>query len=733
MRRTLPVLCALFAHGVSTAAAQSRIRGIVVDSATGAPLDQVLVRGPTGSVTSDRFGRFVLAVNGFPARLLISRIGTRPLAIQFDASVDTLVRFPLAAIPIRVADLVVAGHEASATDLGRWSIPVNGDALLPAVGRDLFRDLLAAPAVTQSTLVSARPLIRGYDPGEATIRLDGFDLPDPYHIARAFSAIPVDGVDRVSVATAPLDVGIGATSGAAVDISGRSAPPAGSTGGIALDPLSISGWLGGAPGGTPLFGVARSATVSTVAKVAGVRLPYTVQDGYGSILLQRHGTPWLRGTLFASRDLVNDDASTDAMHWGVRAAGVRADVWRRGAARLELTGFATSFDEVIDRFELQGSLVDVRNTFSRTGGGAEWSVTDADRRLILGATVADRRLANHVNVLRGGLLSANVEDARLETGIYGSWSSSVGRGGVTLGARYDQAGNVSALQPRVHLSFRLGAGWTLGAAAGRSARLYHAVSDPRGIPELVFYDLWYVAGAGGIPVAKVDHVVLSADWARGVWSFRAAAYGSRGTGMVEVRPETDQTASPSGLRFGDSRTRGIELQGGLGGADRSVTLSYALTWSERRWDATWVPWVQDRRHLVRLASQLGIGKGWHLVAMAEGMSAAPLTPVAQVILVQPEAGGPIQPGYIYGPENSARGAGTFRIDAGLERRFRGPWGSRGTLTASVTNLNFGPVAPLKPEDAADLRYSVSAPSGPIQYQRRFDLPAIPTLGLRFEF
>lgn len=333
----------------------------------------------------------------------------------------------------------------------------------------------------------------------------------------------------------------------------------------------------------------------------------------------------------------------------------------------------------------------------------------------------------------GGLLSAALDDARTELGAYASWSDHLGSGSVEAGLRYDLAGKVDALQPRLRAEWPFGRGWSVGGAVGRSARLYHAISDPHGEPELVFYDLWFVAGEQGIPVAQVDHAMLLASWQERALSFRAAAYLSRGTGMVEVRPETDQTLGGSALRTGESRTRGLEFQGGMNGSGRSITLSYALTWSERDWGAGWIPWAQDRHHLVRLAAQTGIGSGWRLSTMVEGMSAAPLTPVAYVAPNDPFPGEPgAVPSYVYGPEGSARGSGTFRVDVGVERAFGGPWGSRGAFTASITNLTFGPAAPIRPEEVSNLLY---VPEGPhqVRYERLFDLPAIPSVGLRFEF
>jgi len=722
-----PVLVLALLAAVTPAAAQVRVHGVVVDATGGAPLEQTRVTGPERQVTTtDRFGRFTVVAAGYPLRLVVARIGYAPDTLELDAQPEGIVRVELRPRPVQVSEIVVTtgGADPGLADLGRWTVPVAEGVVPAAVAPDLFRDLAIVPGVTQSTILSARPIVRGYDAGEVTLRLDGFELPNPYHIARAFSSIPVEAAERVSVATAPLDVTLGGTSGAAVDIVGRVGETGGAGGGAALTPITLDAWAEGGTDGITLFGAGRAATVGTIARMAGKEFSYGFKDGYGSLLGLRRGVPWLRLTGFASEDHVDDTEGGDAMRWGVGLLGVRADLWRRGAQRLELSAQVTDFHETVDHLQIRGAFVDVRNEFGRAGGGVEWGAGAAQGRAVVGMAAARRRIDNDVRVSGGSLVPAALRSTVTEVGAYGAVSRVLGTTTIDLGLRYDGAGPVGAWQPRIRGEIRLDGGWSLGIGAGRSARLYHTVSDPGSEPELVFYDLWFVAGEDGIPVALVDHAMLSLGWGDGRFSFRSALYGSRGEGMVEVRPETDQSPGGGALRIGDSRTCGLELQGGVSGTGRSLTVTYTLSWSERDWGEGWLPWIQDRRHLVRVAAQTSLGTKWRLNALAEGMSAAPLTPVEYVV--------PVEPIYVYGRENSARGSGTFRLDLGVERAFQGPWGSNGTFTASVTNLTFGPVAPLAPEDPTGL-YPTGGPTHAVRYVRMFDFPAVPTIGVRLEF
>lgn len=716
-------------------AAQERVAGIVLDSATRAPLEKARVRiegGATG--LTDRFGRFSL-VGVFPVRLLVSRIGARPVALTLPTAPGSIIEVTLVAAPIQIADLVVTGGrdlDPGLAEVGRWTVPQDGGGAPAVVARDILRDLAATPAVTQSTVLSARPLIRGYDAGEVTLLLDGFDLPTPYHLARAFSALPTEAVEQTSVITAPLDPSVGGTTGAAVDIVGRiGGGGPGQRGGVALTPVSMDAWMGGGRA-VRGFAAGRVLTLSSAAKLAGRRLPYSFRDGYGSLVFAPGGLPRIRVTGFASRDTAGESGGDQWMRWGTTLLGVRSDAWRGRTSRLELSAHYSAFDQLVDGIEIRGGRIDVRNEFSRVGLGAEWNRAGAGGRVAVGVAPGWRHIVNHVASNSSGVATADADTRVSELGTYAALSHGLGSGRVDWGLRLDQAGSNRAWQPRVRAAWPVGNSLTLEAGVGRSARLFHAVSDPRSMPEIVFYELWLEAGKGGVPVGRIDHAATAATWHRGGVSVRGALYASRGEGMVEIRPETEQGLATSEHRVGRARTLGAEVQAGVNGAKGSLTATYALTRSDRDWGGGWIPWRQDRRHLVRVAGQTEMS-GWRVSVLAELLSAAPLTPVDHIAdATVPDGTVGLEPRgvYVYGAENSARSAATFRADLGLERSFGGPWGSRGALTLSVTNLSFGPLAPIGPRDAGEPYPDIS---DGVKYERIFELPALPSFGLRFEF
>jgi hypothetical protein len=258
------------------------------------------------------------------------------------------------------------------------------------------------------------------------------------------------------------------------------------------------------------------------------------------------------------------------------------------------------------------------------------------------------------------------------------------------------------------------------------------VSDPRSEPDLTFYDFWLSASDSGIPVATADHLAAELDFRSGLLSGRMSVFAARASGLVELLPGSDRRppgASP--FRTGRGRTRGLEVQVGVAGtATRrsSLSVAYVVSASERDWGSGWIPWSEDRRHLLRVLGQLQPSSRWIFFGTFEGQSGVPLTPIDQVSPINHlSLGGE----YIYGPENSIRSGGTARIDFGARYLFGGPWGSRAALGLAVLNVAFGPVAPAIPRDPD--HFLGDPPSIRIGWERLFVLPPIPTITFRMEF
>jgi len=436
------------------------------------------------------------------------------------------------------------------------------------------------------------------------------------------------------------------------------------------------------------------------------------------------------------------------MDWSTLLLGARWQALDDGRHGASLWASANHFAEDAADVPARATRLDLRNNFERIAAGADAALEGPGARLSFGFSAGTRSIANRIAPLSGAEFPAtDIVGRRFEWSTYGELTGNLGRASLQAGIRMDAAGGARAWQPRGRIALPLAPDASLGVAAGRTAMLYHLVSAPHAEPDLAFYDFWLAAGERGVPVPTVDHATVDLDLARGSVAGRLSLFASRGRGLVELRPVSDQRADvTSPFRYGRSRGTGLELQLALRGDSvraNALSVSYVLSWAQRDWDGRWVPWSLDRRHLFRLDARRSLGKHWSASVAFEAMSGPPLTPVDGVFIVgfpdptghgvTRDSGLGLGPAYVYGEENSARSSGTARLDLAARYTFTGPGKSRMTLGFSVLNAGFGPVAPLHPNDAGFDPSDSGVLHGRVRYERVFDLPAVPSLTLRVEF
>lgn len=733
---------------------QALVRGTVLEERSLAPLSGATLKASSAPrvASSDQFGRFAIWVAGFPDTLTVAVIGYRPTVIVLAGAPSTPLRIVLAPAVTVLSDVIVSGgapSSGSSLDVGRWRTPLTAiRSVPPAVEPDVFRALALVPAVNFTSPLSARPLIRGFDAGESNVRIDGFEVLNLYHLGRAFSAFPAEATAQVELTTAPQSTSVGQSLAGTIDILGRTGAADQTHGGASLSLASVSGWAGGGRD-VRWFGAARAVHFSALDAVSNTGVPYDFQDVYANVAFGSPEEPRGKVVVFGSRDHLFDAQLGSGMDWNNVLVGSRWIALEASQFTLAVAGSATRFSEDVTDVAARRSRIDVRNRFGRVLGEAEVRLHLPAAQGTLGVALGHRAVQNRIVPISGDDFQlTDVDLHRLEISAFAGWSQQLKATSFELGMRTDIAGGVDVWQPRVRALTRLGSGVSVGVSAGRTARLYHLVSDPEAEPDLAFYDFWLNAGEENVPVPVADHASLEVNLSRGAVSGRLSLFGSRARGLVELRPETDQTSTiPSPFRFGKGRSRGAEVQlavRGSGERASSVSLAYVFARTERAWDGEgWLPWGRERRHLVRILGQTHLGSRFSLFSAAEGASAAPLTPVASVINVgtpDPEDGGvgrgpgAGRPSYLYAAENSTRGSSTWRIDVGTTYRFKGPWETSMEAGLSIINLGFGPVAALRPVDPAELLSSISAGTPTyVRYERLYDLPAVPTLTLRMEF
>ena len=732
------------------ARSQNPLAVTVVDSVSNLPVPEAVARLVRGrrSVRADRLGRVRFGAVERPETLVVVGIGFLPETLLVTDDLSE-VRVFMRQHPVTLADLTVTAlrsDDLAPAAVGSWVVPREVLAALPpAIEPDPLRALVAVPGVAFSSPLSARPIVRGYAAAESVVRLDGFELVNPYHIGRVFSALPLDVTRSVEVAVTPHRVTDAETLAGVLDFAGvASGVPEQRNGGVDLTISSATTWHGW-QGPFRGFAGARLASLKTVTDAIGEAFQYDFKDAY-----VRQRVPWPRGrwtdlTIYASNDLLGKRGATPGMGWTNLLFGQRTRLVDRTRWALDLTASVNSFSLDGRQIEARRSLIDVRNRLDRTHVGSEVRGWLGGMEWHAGLGIGRRLAANEIGVVQRGDFAPRATRSRItEASGFASARLAVGTATLYAGARVDASLRAVAWQPRLRVSMSLGEAVVAALSYAKATRLFQLVSDPQPEPTLTFQEFWLTAGDSAVPTPVVHHASAEVDVSGRRGTVHVAAYFSHGHGLGEVRPYVDQRDT-SAFRFGSSRTAGLEVRFAnhpRTERDVAVVVSYALGWSQRRWeDGVWRPWVLDQRHRVRVQAQVPLGRRWRLLALAEARSAQPVTRVAEVFYQEPVRfpGDTITRRFLfaqplYAPEGSARGLGVFWADLGANVWFGGPGRSRITVGLSLTNLTMGPIAPLEPVPlGALMRPDGTYESGGWRYKRRFWLPVVPSVTVRVVF
>ncbi len=726
----------------SALALQTPVRGRVVAAENGQPLADVSVYALVSrrGAETDRYGRFVVWLNVVPDTLVCRFIGRLSERVAIDDTLRQEIVVRLSTTAVAVPGVVVEGEAGRRADdaaaAATWNLPREAVAAVPgAVESDVFRGLALSPAVGYSTPLSSQPFVRGTDPGAVSYKLDGFTIINPFHVGRIFSALMPQAVQGATLVAAPFDVEYGDATAGVIDAQLREGGDS-AHGGLQASFVSVSAWGGGAAGSHRWFTAWRHGFLEHI-KGPLQDVPYRFNDVYSRLAI---AAPWgpVNVTGFWSGDRIVQRTTGHGVEWTNALLGVRAPLSLGRSGRVELWGETSWFREDVIQLPIRGLDTDVHNRFSTSALGARLQFTGTRASASFGAEIRRRHMSNDI---LGGPQSAPGVDA---TGTFGAFSAAVerrtGRLTVRAGLRLDANERMAAWQPRFHVGTDLGAGWSLGAAAGRTARLYHVINEvlPGAEDILSVYDLWRPAGQNGTPLSTADHALIELKRAGTGRSFRTSAFYSRLRGVGEVRGSIIQASEGAFFRFGTGRVWGVDAQLALAGPQRSLTASYVLSWSRRSWDspdAPEIPWRYDRRHQARVFGSLVAGHGWRLHVLGELISSDPITPALGTM-----SGASLLPDgtlarnfgvstLVLGPENSARGGWMGHVDVGFHKEIGGPGRSVGRLGISVLNLGFTPIAPGVPE----IKYDDNTGFSRVLYTPRLFLPPIPTLTFMLEF
>ena len=737
------------------------VRGTVVAAAGTTPIANasIVSRRSGSSTTSDRLGRFTI-VTSVPDTLIITAIGWRPDTIPVAAPLPAPLTVALERAPVIISDLIATAPAVRPLDLsdhGRWQMPMAAARTVPpAVETDVYRALAMIPAISFSSPLSARPLMRGYDAQEVTTRIDGFEVLNLYHMGRLFSSFPADAAEELTVTAAPYTAAHGGATAGLIDITGRTGRLDRFHAGGGVSYGSLSGYAGGGNDQLRYFGNARVFYWKSLELIPNLDIPYHFEDLYGGLVFGPAERPTGRLTLFATQDRAGPtDGNRTHLHWDNAMLGGRWRLRDGAHTTFEVSTSAAHFGQTGEDVPGLHSIANanLRNRFTRLAVTGDLVTVFERTRVASGLAIGWRNVVNQIvdapldfnpNPDPFGAPRAAIDIGRLEVGGYASVSRRLGPFTAEAALRVDAAGPQTSVQPRLHARWSPSRRVGLSAGVGRTSRLYHLLGEARSEPDFDFLDFWLPAG-DSVPTAQVDHVTLDLNLDLAPFLGRISVFGSRGAGIGELTPETVQRQSGpfEFFRFGRSRTRGIEAQLAYRGgpsSPHSLSISYVAGQSERDWGTGWVRWSLDRTHQVRGFGQIKLG-GITWFGALDAATGSPITPIDFGLdnttapgLPSTVVPGRVVPVAIYGRENAARTSGTFRIDAGFGYSFGGPNRRRFTLGASVINLLATAVSPFGYiRGGGEGPLALDPQGGPTPYRRLFSLPPIPTITLRAEF
>jgi outer membrane receptor protein involved in Fe transport len=586
---------------------------------------------------------------------------------------------------------------------------------LPTMGDDPTRTLATLPGITASDR-SANFSVRGGEPGEARVVLDGLDIDEPFHLKdfAAFSSI-VDAatVDRVDVLTGLFPVEYGDVAGGVIDLSTIDTADTGRT--IAGISTINAGFLSGGRLGTrdgSWLVSARSwrpdALVDSVA-IGGDGINPAYNDLLGKLQFRLPGGSLLSAHLLASQDTLayrNDSgdsrvAAADEhryawvnwkMPWSPRLyshtvlSSARVSRARHGAA----TGALNATTQVDDA-----------RSYGSFALKQDWIFEAGERSLLkwgfdlrhLEAEYAYRSHVERVDPFAAtdpGAVAVVDRDLLLdpagdERGLYLAGRLRVAAPlTVEAGVRRDRLGLTSETltSPRVNIAWSLGERTTVKSGWGR-------FYQPQGIHELPIED----GVVDFFPAPRAEQRQIDFDHLfRNGLRLNLSIYD---THIARPRPRFENLFDPFQL-FPESepdrtridparaRVRGIEL--GLAGDRRhglAWRASYALASAEDEIAGAWVPRSWDQRHTLNFNLDFRPREHWEVSLTGLYHTGWPTTEVRAEQVQNPDGSSGILP--ILGPRNARRYSPYHRLDLKLTRRFV-VGGATLSLYLEVTNL-----------------------------------------------
>ncbi len=320
------------------------LRGFVTDADNGEPLELVnaalakrgrIVRG----VATNRDGLFVMS--DIPAgRYLFQAtfVGYRPFADSLIVRPGDrlLIDVALAFGDARLGELLVESERiggAANITAGQQTVRPADIELIPApdLSADLAGLLTALPGVVSVGDRGGRLFIRGGEPSQNLVQVDGAMVYQPFHILGFYSAFPADLLNTTDIYAGGFGSKFGERISSVIDVSTRAGNNRSFAGSVTLSPFISAARLEGpiVPHRWSFLLSARESLVDGGAsRIIGEDLPFSFGDVFAKVSGQLGPSGRLSGTILRTHDrgtIARDlgAGTPDEIRWRNFVSGIR--------------------------------------------------------------------------------------------------------------------------------------------------------------------------------------------------------------------------------------------------------------------------------------------------------------------------------------------------------------------------------------------------------------------------
>jgi hypothetical protein len=381
----IAVAVALCSVPVAATAQQAAILGIVADSGTGRPLENVTITLDTGGqpayrTITDRNGFYqILGISAGTYTLKSERVGYQDheQIITVAAGEQRRVSFRLAQTAVPLEGVVVTAERAAPTvsDIERQVVTPREVRMvpIPAGSGDLATYLQTLPGVTTAGDRGGQLFVRGGTPGENMSLVDGIPIYQPFHIVGFFSVFPEDLISSADFYSGGFGPRYQGRTSSVLDVRLREGYPHGFRAMASVSPF-ITEALAEGPvrGATVLASARRSLIEETSGTLLGATQPLTFDSQLLKVTTtyRRDDRCSLLALRSADRGRLDPEDQVSRVAWNNLLVGMRCVTLRPSGQLLEAHwGYTRSGSDAVARgsSRLRSSVWRMQHDLHATG------------------------------------------------------------------------------------------------------------------------------------------------------------------------------------------------------------------------------------------------------------------------------------------------------------------------------------------------------------------------------